>query len=123
MAGRRDIHITGAVRDQGDLWLIDKPHANELHPTRKPVALVERAVLNSSRRRETVLDPFAGSGSTLIACGKAGRQALLIKIEPAYCDVVVRRWQEFTGGEATLEGDGRSFSQVAEERLATAVGV
>ena len=63
-------HYWCGARDQGDLWLIDRPQANDLHPTMKPIELVERAVLNSSRRGEIVLDPFGGSGSTLIACEK-----------------------------------------------------
>jgi DNA modification methylase len=66
------------ARDQGDVWFIDKPVRNDLHPTMKPVALGERAIRNSSKTRDTVLDPFGGSGSTLIACEKAGRQARLI---------------------------------------------
>jgi DNA modification methylase len=74
----------------------------------KPVALVERAVRNSSKSRDVVLDPFGGSGSTLIACEKAGRQARLVELDPKYCDAIVQRWQEFTGGTATLEDDGRS---------------
>jgi DNA modification methylase len=63
-----------------------------------------------------VLDPFGGSGTTLIACEKAGRQARLIELEPKYCDVIIRRYQEFSGKEATLDGDGRSFNEVAGER-------
>ena len=62
----------------------------------KPVALVERAIRNSSKSRDIVLDPFGGSGSTLIACEKTGRQARLIELDPRYCDVIVRRWQELT---------------------------
>jgi DNA modification methylase len=61
------------ARDQGDVWFIDKPARNDLHPTQKPVALVERALRNSSKTRDLVLDPFGGSGSTLIACEKTGR--------------------------------------------------
>ena len=72
----------------------------------KPVALVERAVRNSSKSRDIVLDPFGGSGSTLIACEKTGRQARLVELDPKYCDVIVQRWQEFSGGAATLDGDG-----------------
>jgi len=75
-------------RDQGDVWFIKKPHVNDLHPTMKPVELVERAIRNSSKGRDTVLDPFGGSGTTLIACEKAGRQARLIELEPKYCDVI-----------------------------------
>jgi len=108
------------ARDQGDVWFVDKPARNDLHPTMKPVALVERAIRNSSKTRDIVLDPFGGSGSTLIACEKSGRQARLIELDPKYADVVVRRWQEFSGGTATLDDDGRSFEAVAAGREAAA---
>jgi DNA modification methylase len=84
----------------------------------KPVALVERAIRNSSKSRDIVLDPFGGSGSTLIACEKVGRQARLIELDPRYCDVIVRRWQEFSGGTATLDGAGRSYEEIAASREA-----
>ncbi len=83
----------------------------------KPVALIERAIRNSSRRGDLVLDPFGGSGSTLIACEKTGRAARLIELEPGYVDVTIRRWEAYTGQEARMEGDGRSFAAVADERL------
>jgi DNA modification methylase len=109
-------HFWCGARDQGDVWFIKKPHVNDLHPTMKPVELVERAIRNSSKGRDTVFDPFGGSGTTLIACEKSGRQARLIELDPKYCDVIVRRYQEFTGKEATLDGDGRSFKELAAER-------
>jgi DNA modification methylase len=108
------------ARDQGDVWFFDKPARNDLHPTMKPVALVERAIRNSSKTRDIILDPFAGSGSTLIACEKAGRQARLIELDPKYVDVTIRRWQEWTGKVAALEDDGRSFEEVAAGRAASA---
>jgi DNA modification methylase len=108
------------ARDQGDVWFVDKPVRNDLHPTMKPVALVERAIRNSSKSRDIVLDPFGGSGSTLIACEKAGRQARLIELDPKYCDVIVHRWQEFSGGAATMDDDGRTYNDVAAEREAVA---
>ena len=86
----------------------------------KPVELVERAIRNSSKTRDTVLDVFGGSGSTMIACEKSGRQARLIELEPKYCDVAITRWQQFTGREATLESDGRTYAAVAGERGALA---
>jgi len=104
------------ARDQGDVWSIDKPAKNDLHPTMKPVALVERAVRNSSKSRDIVLDPFGGSGSTLIACAKAGRQARLVELDPKYCDVIVRRWQAWSGGTTTLQGGGQSFDGITKER-------
>jgi DNA modification methylase len=110
-------HYWCGARDQGDVWFFDKPARNDLHPTMKPVALVERAIRNSSKSRDIVLDPFGGSGSTLIACEKTGRQARLIELDPKYCDVIVERWQRLTGkiacppgslpsGESTTPGAG-----------------
>jgi DNA modification methylase len=112
-----DRYLCGA-RDQGDVWFVDKPARNDLHPTMKPVTLIERAVRNSSKSRDIVLDPFGGSGSTLIACEKVGRQARLVELDPKYCDVIVMRWQEFSGGAATLDGDGRSYEEIARAREA-----
>ena len=86
-------HYWCGARDQGDVWFFDKPAKNDLHPTMKPVALVERAVRNSSKTRDIVLDPFGGSGSTLIACEKTGRQARLIELDPKYVDTIILRWQ------------------------------
>jgi DNA modification methylase len=90
--------------------------ANLEHPTMKPVELVERAIRNSSKTRDTILDPFGGSGTTLIACQKTQRHARVIELEPKYVDVICRRWQEFTGQEAKLEADGRTYDAVASER-------
>jgi len=109
-------HYWCGARDQGDVWFVDKPVRNDLHPTMKPVALVERAIRNSSKSRDLVLDTFGGSGSTLIACEKAGRHARLIELDPRYVDVIIRRWQEWTGGVAVLEGGGRSLDELAGER-------
>jgi DNA modification methylase len=114
-------HFWCGDRKQGDVWFIDKPCANQLHPTMKPVELVERAIENSSRKGNVVLDNFAGSGSTVIAAENLGRQARLVELDPAYADVIVRRWQTYTGGRAELEGDGRSFDELADERLSEQV--
>ena len=93
-------HFWCGARDQGDVWFVNKPRVNDLHPTMKPVELAERAIHNSSKSRDIVLDCFGGSGTTLIACEKLGRQARLIELDPKYCDVIVRRWEEFTGKTA-----------------------
>lgn len=93
-------------RNQGDVWFVDKPLRNDLHPTMKPVELIERAIHNSSPCGGIVLDPFGGSGSTLIACEKLGRRARILELDPKYVDVTVRRWQEFTGKQAVRESDG-----------------
>jgi len=114
-------HYWCGARDQGDVWFVKKPAVNDLHPTMKPVELVERAIRNSSKSRDTVLDPFGGSGTTLIACERTGRQARLIELDPKYCDVIVRRFREFSGNEATFESDGRSFDDIAVERETMAV--
>ena len=82
----------------------------------KPVALIERMVCNSTKKGAIVLDPFGGSGSTLIACEKTGRSARLLELDPKYCDVIVRRWQDYTGKMATLENDGRIFAEVEKKR-------
>ena len=79
----------------------------------KPVELVERAIRNSSKTRDTIFDPFAGSGTTIIACEKAGRHARVIELDPKYCDVIVRRWQLFAGGQARHQESGRTFDDVA----------
>ena len=117
-----DEHFWCGARDQGDVWFVDKPRKNDLHPTMKPVVLVERAIRNSSKSRDIVLDPFAGSGTTLIACEKAGRSARLIELDPKYVDVICRRWQNWTGETATLEGGGRTFDEITAGRYTVAVG-
>ena len=109
-------HYWCGDRDQGDVWFVDKPSANDIHPTMKPVELVQRAIRNSSKSRALVFDPFGGSGSTLIACETTGRSARLIELDPRYVDVIVKRWQDYTGRKAVFEGDGREFEQIALER-------
>jgi len=100
-------------RDQGDVWNIKKPQKNDLHPTMKPVELVERAIRNSSRPGDIVLDPFGGSGTTLIAAEKTGRIGWLIELDPKYVDVIVRRWQDWSGREAYREADAVKFNDLA----------
>ena len=108
-------------KSQSTLWQEKKPAANRIHPTAKPVELVERALLNSSKAGDIVLDLFGGSGSTLIGCERRGRKARLMELDPKYVDVIVRRWQQYTGKHATLGCDGRTFEAVAAERQAGAV--
>ena len=107
-------------RDQGDVWHFNKPRVNDLHPTMKPVELVERAIRNSSRPGDVVLDPFGGSGTTLIAAEKSGRQARLIELDPKYADVIVRRWQEYAGAQAVREADGVKFDDLVGQQADTA---
>ena len=92
-------------RDQDDVWDIARPVAAPLHPTMKPLALMERAIINSSQPGDLILDPFAGSGSTLIACERTGRLFVGLEIDPLYADVTLARWERFSGlGAARLEG-------------------
>jgi len=83
-----------------DIWRCDKPIKSEEHPTMKPVALCEEAIRNSSKRGDIVLDVFGGSGSTLIACEKLNRRCYMMEIEPIYCQVIIDRWEQFTGQKA-----------------------
>ena len=87
-------------RDQGDVWKLDRPSDSDLHPTMKPLALIERALENSSELGATVLDLFLGSGSTLIAAERTGRVCFGAELEPHYVDVAVLRWEAFTGEKA-----------------------
>lgn len=109
-------HFWCGDRNQSDVWHYDKPKVNDLHPTMKPVELVARAIENSSKSRDIVLDSFGGSGTTLIACEKLKRQARLIELDPIFCDVIVKRWEEFTGKSAVLAGEKKSFKELAEVR-------
>jgi DNA modification methylase len=88
---------------------------NDLHPTMKPIALVERAINNSSRTMDIVLDPFGGSGSTLIACEKTNRRCRMIELDEKYIDTIIRRWEEFTG-EMVIHENGKTFAQIQNER-------
>jgi DNA modification methylase len=103
-------------RDQGDVWEIKKPAKNALHPTQKPVEVPERAIRNSSRPGSLVLDCFGGSGSTLIACERTGRGCRVMELDPKYCDVIVRRWQDWTGQKAQRADDGLLFDELASDQ-------
>ena len=103
-------------KTQSTLWEEKKPAANRIHPTAKPVELIERGLLNSSKTGDIIADLFGGSGSTLIACERRGRRARLMEIDPKYADCIVRRFQEYSGKSAVLGGDGRAFEIVAHER-------
>jgi DNA modification methylase len=87
------------------------------HGTQKPVEAMRRPILNNSAPGQPVYDPFLGYGTTVIAAEMEGRHCLGLELDPAYCDVIVRRWQSFTGKAATLEGDGRSFAEIDAERF------
>lgn len=116
----RGAELTG--KRIGSVWKIGKDGAAEYaHPTQKPVALAEEAIDKTTRSGALVLDLFGGSGSTLIACEKIGRHARLMELDPKYVDVIVRRWQEFTGKQATHAATGATFAEIeADSTLAIA---
>ncbi len=97
-----DKHDFQGGKNGRDIWDIARTKKNDLHPTMKPVELCEKAIRDSSKNGQTVLDLFGGSGSTLIACEKTGRKARLMELDEKYCDVIVKRWEEFTGQKAVL---------------------
>lgn len=87
-----------------------------VHPTQKPVELATRAIQNSSRPGDIIVDGFSGSGTLLMGCEMSRRKARVIDIDPAYVEAAIRRWQEFTGKEATLADSGQTFDQVVASR-------
>lgn len=93
----------GAGQHRTSVWEIDKPRSSKEHPTMKPVDLYVNAYLNNSKVGDTTYEPFAGSGTAFIASEKVGRKCRGIELSPAYCDVIVKRWEEFTGNKAVRE--------------------
>ena len=102
-------------RKQSDVWDIDRPKVSDLHPTTKPIELVERAINNSSSPNDVVLDLFLGSGSTLIASEKTGRVCYGMELDPKYADVIIKRWQDFTGKDAIHEELGKTYNELNEQ--------
>ena len=94
--------LVRALRDESETSVVycDKPLKNDLHPTMKPVKLVSRFMLNSSREGDVVADIFGGSGSTLMAAEQLGRKCRMMELDPHYCDVIIKRWEDFTGKKA-----------------------
>lgn len=103
-----NLNFIGATSETR-IWEEEKDGQNKMHPTQKPVAIPERAIRN--HKAATVLDLFGGSGSTLIACEKTNRQCRMMELDPKYCDVIIKRWQDFTGKEATNEATGKTFNE------------
>lgn len=111
----RGAELTG--KRIGSVWKIGKDGATEyLHPTQKPVALAEEALDKTTREGWIILDLFGGSGSTLIACEKTARDCRMMELDPKYCDVIVKRWQDFTGKQAVLESTGKTFTDMEKDR-------
>jgi len=113
-------HLWANDRKQTTVLEFDKPSRNGEHPTMKPVAIFEYQLLNNTKGGDIVLDSFAGSGTTVIAAEKNGRVAHLMELDPRYCDVIIKRWQDFSGKSASLEGDGRTFDEIAGSGIAEA---
>lgn len=104
-------------RKQSTLWQIEKPKKSETgHSTQKPVECMKRPIENNSSPGQAVYEPFSGSGTTIIAGEMTGRHVYAIELNPAYVDVAVKRWQDFTGQKAVLEGYGRTFDEVAASK-------
>jgi len=95
-------HLWATDRKQTTILEFDKPNRNKEHPTMKPVELFEYQMLNNTKGGDIVLDSFGGSGTTMIAAEKHGRHAYLMELDPKYCDVIVKRWEDFTGKKAVL---------------------
>jgi DNA modification methylase len=114
-------HWQGA-RDQTTLWQIAmvgvEDDAETVHGTRKPLECKRRPIVNNSALGEAVYDPFLGSGTTLIAAEFTGRVCVAMEIDPRYCDVAIERWQRLTGSAAILDGDGRRFADLKDQRVA-----
>ena len=109
-----DGSVDDAIKNESDLWEVKKDTAY-VHPTQKPVALSVRAFGNHIKLT-CVLDLFGGSGSTLMGAEQTGRDAHVMELDPKYCDVIIKRWQDFTGEQATLEGTEQTFADLEAER-------
>jgi DNA modification methylase len=108
-------------RKQTTVWNIDKNLKSETgHGTQKPVECMQRPIENNSSPGQAVYEPFSGSGTTIIAAERSGRSCHAIELSPKYVDVAIKRWQDFTGARATLDGDGRCFDEIAAARAAKA---
>jgi site-specific DNA-methyltransferase (adenine-specific) len=109
-------HLWATDRKQTTILEFDRQSRNAEHPTMKPVALFEYQMLNNTKGGDQVLDSFAGSGTTAIACETHGRFARMMELDPKYCDVIITRWQNFTGLTATLEATGQTFTELKADR-------
>ena len=110
-------HLWAADRKQTTILKFDRPSRNAEHPTMKPVALFEYQMLNNTKGGDIILDSFGGSGTTMLAAEKNGRVSRLMELDPKYCDVIIKRWQDFTGKTATLEATGETFEVLSNVRL------
>lgn len=123
---RNNVELGRHGRSRANVWSYagvnafgpDRAAALAMHPTVKPVLMFADAMRDVTKRNDAVLDPFGGSGTTLIAAERTGRRARIIEIDCHYCDVAIRRWEAFTGKAAVLAATGETFEEVAERRQA-----
>ena len=123
---RNNVQLGAYGRNRTNVWAYavgpafgragEEGHLAALHPTVKPTAMIADAILDVTRRGDIVLDPFLGSGATLMACERTGRRCYGLELDPLYCDVIIRRWQSYTGGSARLATTGEAFDTVSAER-------
>ena len=109
-------HLWASDRKQTTILEFDRPQRSAVHPTMKPVDLIEYLILNNTKGKDIVLDLFGGSGSTLIACHKTGRKARMMELGENYCDVIINRWQDYTGEVAVHCETGKTFAEEQSER-------
>lgn len=114
--GYNENNFYGEPYSEDDVWEIDRTRKNDLHPTMKPVDLVEKAIEYSSKSGQSVLDLFGGSGTTMIAAEKKNRKSMLMEMDENYCDVIIKRWEAYTGKKATLESTNQTYEELKAER-------
>jgi hypothetical protein len=107
-------HQWHSDRKQTSVWEFGKEHVVG-HTTPKPTEMVSYAIENSSKQNQTVIDLFGGSGSTLIACEKTGRQCRMMELDPKYCDVIIKRWQDYTGKQAVCQENSKTFNELVTD--------
>ena len=128
---RNNVQLGAYGRNRSNVWAYavgpgfgragEEGHLAALHPTVKPTAMIADAILDVTRRGDIVLDPFLGSGATLMACERTGRRCYGLELDPLYCDVIIRRWQSYTGGSARLATTGEAFDAVTAARTGAEV--
>ena len=101
-------------KNQSDIWSMSRGNTSAyVHPTQKPVELIQIALINSSKKGDVILDVFGGSGSTIIACESTSRRAMVVDLDPKYCDVIIQRWQNYTGNNAVLESTDEIYNSLS----------
>ncbi|MFP1632656.1 DNA-methyltransferase [Zhengella sp. ZM62] len=110
-------------RKQSTVWAIEHRRSDSGHGTQKPVECMKRPIENNSSPGQAIYEPFSGSGTTIIAAEMTGRACHAIELNPAYVDVAIRRWQDFTGKQAVLEATGQGFADAQSERTAGKAGL